>query len=407
MERKLIITREPEGILTTFWEDGKAAELRLAKEEGELHLGDIYIGKVKKVVKNIQAAFIEVAKGVECYYSIQDNPAPIYTGEKHTKELKAGDELLVQVSRESAKSKVPTVTSCLNFTGTYVVLTWGKCAIGVSAKIPPEEREALRSQLISLQNPHYGFIIRTNARDAAPEEIRREARELEKRCMEMQRKARYRTCFTKMSGAAAAYLESVRDAYRDGLKEIVTDDKRLYEELHDYLAKSQEESLLRLYQDSLLPLSRLYGLRAALEEASRQRVWLKSGAYLVIQPTEALTVIDVNTGKYDGKKKNSQDTFLKINLEAAKEAARQLRLRNLSGIVIIDFINLSRQEDRQTLLDELSACLKRDPITTVLVDMTPLNLVEITRKKVRRPLHEQLKNKEKKGDQSYDSICTL
>ena len=144
-----------------------------------------------------------------------------------------------------------------------------------------------------------------------------------------------------------------------------------------------------LYEDKLLPLIKLYRLEQVLKEATQERVWLKSGAYLVIQPTEALTVIDVNTGKYEGRK-NQQDTFLKINLEAAGEIAYQLRLRNLSGIIIVDFINMASGEYKETLLEELEKDLCNDPLKATLIGMTPLNLVEITRKKIRKPLREQM-----------------
>lgn len=156
-----------------------------------------------------------------------------------------------------------------------------------------------------------------------------------------------------------------------------------------YLDKNQKADLekLQFYQDPLLPLIKLYKLEAALEEALERRVWLKSGGYLVIEPTEALTVVDVNTGKYSGKK-NAEDTILKINLEAAAGTARQLCLRNLSGIIIVDFIDMAREEHKQQLLTALEEELKKDPVKTVLVDMTKLGLVEITRKKVRKPLHE-------------------
>lgn len=395
LERKLIITREQEGILTSIWENGKAVELRLEKDQEDIRIGDIYIGKVKKIVKNIQAAFIEIMPGVECYYSIEENPSPIYTAKQGRKGLAAGDELLVQVCRESSKTKQPTVTSCLNFTGTYVVLTWAKCRIGVSGKISGEDRERLKELLEPLKNDQYGYIIRTNASTAKPEEILKEAQSLSLRCMDLIEKSGHRTCFSKLDSMPPSFLGSVRDAYEEGLVEIVAEDEAIYEALSAYLKEHRPKDLpmLRRYQDDLLSLSSLYGIRGVLEEALRQKVWLSSGAYLVIQPTEALTVIDVNTGKYSEKKKNSQDTYLKINLEAAREAARQLRLRNLSGIVIIDFINMERKEDQQMLLDALNAHLKRDPIKTVLVDMTPLNLVEITRKKVRRPLYEEFAKK--------------
>ena len=171
----------------------------------------------------------------------------------------------------------------------------------------------------------------------------------------------------------------------------MTDDEELYQELQAYLKESQPEDLdkLRWYQDPLLPLKSLYRLNRAVEEATSPRVWLKSGGYLVIEPTEALVVIDVNTGKY-AEKKTMSETILKINLEAAREIGRQLRLRNLSGIIIIDFIDMKEEEHRRQLLKELEEVVRRDPIKTTVVEITRLNLVELTRKKLHRPLYEQL-----------------
>ena len=144
---------------------------------------------------------------------------------------------------------------------------------------------------------------------------------------------------------------------------------------------------MRLYEDKQLPLSKLYSTEQALERALKEHVWLKNGGYLIVQPTEALTVIDVNSGKYTAKKK-CQDAGFRVNLEAAKEAAHQIRIRNLSGIIIVDFINMDSNEEWKALLKEFKAYLEKDPIQTTLVDVTPLQLVEITRKKVRKPLHE-------------------
>ena len=143
----------------------------------------------------------------------------------------------------------------------------------------------------------------------------------------------------------------------------------------------------------MLPLIKLYSLESALDGALKERVWLKSGGYLIIQPTEALTVIDVNTGKFDGRRQK-QDTFLKINLEASKEIARQLRLRNISGIIVIDFINMEDDACRRQLMETFEFELRRDPVKTALIDMTVLELVEVTRKKVRRPLYEQIRGSE-------------
>ena len=175
------------------------------------------------------------------------------------------------------------------------------------------------------------------------------------------------------------------------MDEIVTDDPEVFQAVQNYLnCYGEYEIPLRFYEDKLLPLSKLYSLESVLERSLQERVWLKSGGFLVIQPTEAFVCIDVNTGKFSGKKE-IQETFRKINLEAAKEIAWQLRLRNLSGIILIDFINMENQEDKKELLHTLQAYLNQDPIKGTVVDITPLNIVEVTRKKVRKPLLEEWK----------------
>ena len=187
-----------------------------------------------------------------------------------------------------------------------------------------------------------------------------------------------------------AYLSALRDGSKASLEMIVTDQEDIFQEVKEYLSTSQPEDLklLQKYEDGLLPLAKLYRLETVLKEALGKKVWLKSGAYLVIEPTEALSVIDVNTGKYSGKKV-VRETILKVNLEAAEEIGRQLMLRNLSGIIIIDFIDMEAEEDKQCLLQKLEEVLFKDPVKTSLIEMTKLNLVEVTRKKIRKPLYEQ------------------
>jgi len=192
-----------------------------------------------------------------------------------------------------------------------------------------------------------------------------------------------------MMSVPAGWLQDIRDSRDDELDEILTDDKDIFEQLKVFVRECCPSltDRSRLYCDDY-PLSKLYRLETELEQALSERVWLKSGGFLVIQPTEAMTVIDVNTGKYIGKK-NAEETFLKLNLEAAKEIAHQIKLRNLSGIIIVDFIDMDEEENRQELMRQLDAFLSEDQIKTTLVDMTKLGLVEITRKKVRKPLCEQ------------------
>ena len=167
------------------------------------------------------------------------------------------------------------------------------------------------------------------------------------------------------------------------MEAIVTDQKDIHEQCCAAFGN------VTFYQDEMVSLFHLYRLQRILDESLHKQVWLKSGGYLVIEPTEALTVIDVNTGKYSGKK-NLRETLLKINLEAAKEVARQLRLRNLTGIIIVDFIDMKEEEDQKQLMQALRSYAASDTVKTTVVDMTALNLVEITRKKGKRPLYEQL-----------------
>lgn len=383
--------RDRERTVYAFYENDHAAELSCLPAGGESILGNIYVGKVKNIAANISAAFIEIANGQLCYYALNDNDAPIFTTPKKKNTLVAGDELLVQVSREAVKTKAPTVTANLNFAGKYLVLTSGKHHLGLSSKLSPEDKQRLRTIAEPFLGKDFGIIVRTNAAEASEDELRAELGELTEAYRHTVETGRNRACFSLVYKEPSAYAARLRGLRADSFNKIVTDRADIYRELKAYLTDRQPADLPKLYfyEEAAPSLDSVYGLSKAFEEAGKERVWLKSGGYLVIQPTEALTVVDINTGKYTGKKKKD-DTFLKINLEAARELARQLRLRNLSGIIVADFIDMDREEDKQTLMAVLASELKKDPVRTSLVDMTPLGLVEITRKKVQKTLAEQV-----------------
>lgn len=392
MNRKLVITKLDNKILTTVLENDEVVELHCTKQEIQENaaiLGNIYIGKVKNIVGNIGAAFVEIAKGIECYYAIAENDAPIFTHKVGKKPLCIGDELLVQVSKEAVKTKVPTVTSKLSFTGKYGVLTSGDTRIGASAKLPKEERQRLIQIAKDYASSEYGIIMRTNAKEISEEILQAELKQLVQEYEKLISAAKTRVCFSCLKKAPKQYLTDLKNIYQDGLTDIVVEDLDLYEEIKEFLEQQQPEDLekLRLYSDKLLPLHKLYSVEKHVECALKERVWMKSGAYLVIQPTEALTVIDVNTGKCIDKRKDDK-AYFKINIEAAKEAAKQIRLRNLTGIILIDFINLSSKELMDELMLYFDKELKKDPIATTLVDITKLQLVEVTRKKIKKPFHE-------------------
>lgn len=393
MDRRVIITKEQNQIFTFLMENSEIVEIHCSetdeKKEITHVLGNIYIGRVKNIAPNIGAAFIEIAPGRECYFALDQNPCPIFTNKVGRKPFCIGDELLVQVSREAMKSKVPTVTSKLCFTGSFVVLSVGNTRIGISRKVDAVTKQHLKDLIQPYQNDVYGFVIRTNAETASDDAILAEVEKLTRQYQKLVHIAETRICFSCLRQAPKPYLIDLQNIYNDGLNEYQVEDPDLYKEIEAYLAAEQPENLdkLHLYADKQLPLDKRYHISGVIKQALSERVWLKCGGYLVIQPTEALTVIDVNSGKCVTKKSTAK-TYLKINLEAAKEAAKQMRLRNLSGIILIDFINLDSEADMQILMHALRSMLARDPVQAVFVDITKLQLVEITRKKVRKPLYE-------------------
>lgn len=408
MDNKLVITKQDQRIISAFFEGRDMVQVSLNASEEPGILGNIYLGKVKNIVKNINAAFIEIADGRMCYYSLEENRYPIMAkpmseeGDKSLVEtkVKIGDELLVQVIKEDVKTKAPVVSSNLNFTGRYAALTYGKITNGVSSKITDEkERARLKALAKRYSGKEYGFIIRTNAAYMTEEKIVSEMQKLIEAYDNIRRFGIHKTCFSLLYKTPPNYICDIRDGYADNVEEFVTDDPELYQNIKEYLEMYQQEDLgkLRFYSHSTLSLASLYGVHDKLADAIRPMVWLKSGGTLVIQPTEALTVIDVNTGKAVAGKKKVQETFLKVNREAAKEIAKQIRLRNLSGIIIIDFIDMELKKNKELLMEELAEYFKKDPIKTTLVDMTALGLVEVTRKKVRKPLHEQIEDLRKVG----------
>ncbi len=385
---KLIITNWNGCVLTALISEKEILELGI--EEDASILGNIYIGKVNRIIKNLNAAFVDFGKDQTGYYSLADNPSILYA-DGRPRALKGGDEIIVQVARDAVKTKDPVLTSNLNFAGKFAVVTTGKSVIGFSAKIPDREwRETMRPRLEKLTEGACGLIVRTNAYNHEDELIQ-EAAGLIAQSQEVIRMARYRAPGTLLYQAEPLYVKSLKGFPAQTLSEIITDDRNAYEAIRAYLQMYQQEdlSILRYYDDPMVSLTKLYALETALKQACQKRVWLKSGGYLVIEPTEAMVVIDVNTGKYSGRK-NLDDTIRLINQEAAREICHQIRLRNLSGIIMIDFIDMKEESDRTQLLDILRTQSAYDPVRTTVVDMTPLGLVEMTRKKGRKPLWEQV-----------------
>ena len=406
---KLIVTKLPISgcpcLVCAAVEENRIMELRLEAEGEKRLLNNIYVGQVENVAANIRAAFVRFGDGLTGYLPLDQSEQAIYTsGRQGGSVLRPGDELLVQVFREPMKGKLPALTANLNFAGKYLALTAGDHKLGFSAKLSKDEKRLLNKWLEEERadsSRGYGLVVRTNAAEATKEEFFRELAYLKEQYRRIAIDGRHRTCFSLLYEPEPFCLTAVRDAYSRELEEIVTDLPEVYEKITAYLRdfRPEEAQKLRLYKDSLLPLHKLYRIETAMEEIRREKIWLDSGGFLVIQQTEAFVSIDVNSGKYAGKKK-AEETYRKINLEAAGEIARQVRLRNLSGIILIDFINMENPDHSDELFHVLKKCLRRDPVKAKAVDITPLHILEMTRKKVRRPVLEELKELEefsKKG----------
>lgn len=394
MGNKLVFVRSNNRIISGLIDGNDLVEVQVEQENNESLLGNIYLGKVKNIVKNINAAFVEVEDKQMVYLSLTDMKNPVFSDSDHPGKLRVGDELIVQVSKENSKLKAPLATTEFNLTGKYVVLVHGRRSLGISQKISnPDQRKHLKEVIRPYIGDGYGFIVRTNAENAADEVLEQEIARLVKEYRNIVDFGVHWNCFTRLYSMPPAYIGEVRDSYSGELEEIKTDDEGIYAQLKDYLAVYQPEDLkkLVLYREKNLPLTKLYAIEEKLARALYERVWLDSGAYLIIQPTEACTVIDVNTGKSIAGKTDTEGTFFNVNIEASDEIARQIRLRNLSGIIIIDFIDMESEEHKKALMKHLSSVCEKDRIPTKVVDMTALNLVEITRKKIRKPLSEQMR----------------
>lgn len=375
-----------------LYEGQRMMEIEVHQPASGTILNHIYIARVKNVASNLNAAFVEIEKGKICYLPLEELKRPLFTKKLSDKPVVAGEELVVQVVKEAVKTKDAVVTANLSFTGEYLVLTSGNCKIGISSRITGPDRNRLQELAHRLleedaqKENRFGIIIRTNAARAQEDALREEFFRLKSEYEALSAYAASRTACSCLRREPPFYLKMLMDTEKSDLEEVVTDEKAVFEELQ---AAAGSRIPIRFYEDRLLPLAKLYNIAGQAEAALKSRVWLKSGANLVIEPTEALTVIDVNSGKNIARK-DKQLNHYKINLEAAHEIAFQLRLRNLSGIIIVDFIDMYEEAWNRELMAQLRSLLSQDPVPAKLIDMTKLGLVEITRRKKKKPLAEQL-----------------
>lgn len=399
MNRKIVITKLKSKRFLLDFNGSVCNGIKVLADEDNNIVGNVYVGRVENVVKNINAAFVEIQKGVKCYYSLNDNKKHIFLNRKNNDAVNIGDKLLVQVHKEAIKTKPAAVTSKIEIPGKYIVVSADVEGVLISSKIKKnpriEEIKKLMEQLLEDSSKEFGIIVRTNAAQTPVSDIIDEAKQLISTFSGILEAAPYRMFYEKLYSSLPEYCNFINDIPVNDLEKIVTDQQDVYN-LITRAVPGLEISKTEFYEDDMLALNKLYSVETLLKHATDKKVWLKSGGYLVIEQTEAMAVIDVNSGKQAVSKKKAgsaayiEENFFKTNMEAAEELCRQLRLRNLSGIIIVDFINMKDEEHNKELLKSLSKMLKQDIIPAFVVDITKLGLVEITRKSNGKSLYEQI-----------------
>ena len=397
--KKIVIARIPiknkNALTAVYYEDGRPVECFVRPETGELSEGSIFTGIVEKTDARLDAAFVRIGKDVTGYLPLRKAKNILFAGPSRKDGLKPNDRILVQVEKAAVKTKHCVLTTDISVSGKYIVLhsvPGGK--IFYSKKLPKDEVRRLAGIMTGIISEHEKapcVTVRTLAADAGGEKIKSEYENLKKIVERITGYGIYRpagTCLYSGSTPEADMLKRVSD---DELEEAVTDSEDVYSELTEELCPLLDisPSKIRLYRDPMIDLYKLYNLSTLLSRLTSEKVNLKSGASLNIETTEAFVVIDVNSANSTKKYKNST-SFLPLNLEAADEIASQIRLRQLSGIILIDFINMDSMEEEKKLAEHFKKLTARDPVKTSFVDITKLGIMEVTREKRYRNILEQM-----------------
>lgn len=405
MPKRLLTEVRPLETRVALIEDGKLCEMSIEREGGDGLTGNLYMGRVENVLNGMQAAFVNIGLDKNAFLSMTDFAfassdfgsdaarvkAQLASGNGQ-KALRPGQEILVQVTKIPGGEKGVRVSGNITLPGRAAVLLPTVDFVGVSRRIEDErERERLRDIVRRVKAPGAGVIVRTAAEGATEEELKREIEALSAQWQALAARSRCVKAPALIHRDGDIIMRAVRDNLTDEVEQMAFENEEAFaracQAAEIYAPKFKDRIVL---DKSDVPLFSRYGVGKQLNQALSRRVWLKSGGFLVFDHTEALTVVDVNTGKYVGKT-SLPETIFKINLEAAEEIARQLRLRDIGGIIVIDFIDMVSAQQKQALLDAFSQALHNDRARVNLCGLTALGLVEMTRKRRREPLWALMK----------------
>lgn len=419
MASELVINTRPHETRVALVENGVAAELYIERKTGQELMGNIYRGRVVRVLPGMQAAFVDIGQERTAFLYVSDvhrdmldldnimlntfknDAAPENDDEIEDRDFKKdqekpvniedllheGQDIMVQVAKEPLGTKGARLTSYISLPGRHLVLLPTVNHIGISRRIEDqEERDRLKNIIMDIRSDESGFIVRTVSEGAGNNKLKSE--------MEFMQKL-WKDIKNRMSGSSepgllymdlSVSLRAVRDLFTREVDRLIIDDEHEYEKIMEFVDKFAPalRYSIELYSGDD-PIFDYYGIEMEISRALDNKIWLKSGGYIVIEMTEALTSIDVNTGSYVGKR-NLEETILKTNLEAVKELAYQLRLRNIGGLIVVDFIDMEKLENRQRVFTALTEALSKDKAKTNVLPMSELGLIEMTRKRTRENL---------------------
>ncbi len=404
---EIIVNASPNETRVAILEDHYLVEFLAERAESARQVGDIFKGRVNAVLPGMQAAFIDIGLEKTAFLHVSDMVIPdedsidtmsdenrgdlrarkVPRGVSIEGLLKKGQEIMVQVTKEPIGTKGSRVTTQISIAGRYVVLMPGIPHVGISRKIENrEERSRLRGMIKELLPPDMGLIVRTVGGGKQKRQFASDIRYLTQMWKKIQKGYKSQACPSVIHKEVGLTTGLIRDLFNERVDRVIIDSPKEYKQIIQYLNNTSVDLVDRvhLYKEET-PVFDAYEIENEIEKALGLKIWLKAGGYLILDQAEALVAIDVNTGRYTGEK-NQEETIFRTNMEAAKEIGRQLRLRDIGGIIVIDFIDMEKESNREKVLETLRGALKRDRSRTKTFRVSELGLVEMTRQRVRPSL---------------------
>ena len=413
MAKHILINVVPWEARVALLEDTTLVELHIERGRQRGIAGNVYKGKVVRVLPGMQAAFVDIGLEKAAFLHVSDMPgeeelpatltqegdveaadvAPVVARDARPIEerLQKGQEVLVQVAKEPMGTKGARVTSHVSLPGRYLVCMPGTRHIGISRRIEDAaERERLRGIVEAEGTPDAGFIVRTACEGVTKREIHDDVRFLTRLWARVEKTAAAATAPALIHQDLDLVLRVVRDLFTSDVERLSVDAPEDYERVLEFVKGLMPRLASRVHlYEGVTPLFEQHGVETKIARALERRVWLKSGGYLIFDQTESLTTVDVNSGRYVGKK-SQEETILRVNLEAAKQVVQQLRLRNIGGIIVIDFIDMEKAANRKKVSDALQEALRKDKARSNVLRISELGLVQMTRKRTRESLEQLL-----------------